>query len=72
MSVGENNSKLIPFSNLSPIFPNEVMTIGKLNFGIRKILLHEILKIGIFNLKLFYSNKICEEDVFIKDIFYLE
>ncbi len=58
----------LSFFSISPIFPDEVLTIGKLKFGILDSKLNDIIKKGIFNLKLLYTNGKTEISIPLKDI----
>jgi hypothetical protein len=63
-----NDQRAISFSNSSPIFPGEIMTIGNVDFGIPRSEKQNILKTGKFYLELIYSNGVDIIDIEINEI----
>ena len=67
-SVLFDNERVITLSNSSPIFPDEVLTIGELKIGLLKSELEEVLKKAKLKLKLYYFNGIDEMEIELKEI----
>jgi len=67
-SVLFDNKRVITLSNSSPIFPDEVLTIGELKIGLLKSELEEVLKKAKLKLKLYYSNGFDEMEIELKEI----
>lgn len=63
-----DNNTAISFSNSHPIFPDEIMTIGNIDFGIPSKYKDKIKKSGKLTLKLLYTNGFDELEVEIKDL----
>lgn len=67
-SVLFDNERIISLSNSSPIFPEEVLTIGELNLGLRRLELEDILGRAKLKLKLYYTNGIDEMEIDLRQI----
>jgi len=67
-SVLFDNERIISLSNSSPIFPDEVLTIGELSLGIKSLELGDVLKRAKLKLKLYYTNGIDEMEIDLKHI----
>lgn len=58
-----DGNRAISFSNASPIFPGEIMTIGNIDFGLPSKKKTEILENAKFSLELLYTNGIDEMEI---------
>lgn len=67
-SVLFDNERIISLSNSSPIFPDEVLTIGELSLGIKSLEFGDVLKRAKLKLKLYYTNGIDEMEIDLKQI----
>lgn len=63
-----DNIRAISFSNVSPIFPNEVMTIGNIDFGIKSNMKEEMIEKGKLSIELIYSNGTDKLEIDLKEI----
>ena len=68
-SVIEGNRRMISFFGVSPIFPDEVLTIGNVKFGLLCSELDETLKAAEFQMKLLYTNGDDEMTIKLSEIF---
>jgi hypothetical protein len=68
-SIDNNGARLISFNSVAPIFPDEVLTIGVVQFGFLSRDLHELKENGKLNIKLYYSNEVYEEELSIDYLF---
>ena len=68
-SVIERNRRMISFFGVSPIFPDEVLTIGNVKFGLLCSELDETLKAAEFQMKLLYTNGDDEMTIKLSEIF---
>jgi len=66
--IKSDNKKAISFSNNSPIFPGEIMTIGNIELGFPSSRKKEILENGKLNLELIYTNGTDEMEFGVKEI----
>jgi len=66
--LNADGTKGISFSNNSPIFPNEVLTIGSIEFGIKHYSKQAILENGKFRIILNYSNGMEEIEYKVRDL----
>lgn len=67
-SILFDNERIISLSNSSPIFPDEVLTIGEFSLGIKSFKLGDVLKGAKLKLKLYYTNGINEMEIDLKQI----
>ncbi|SMG19545.1 AlbA family DNA-binding domain-containing protein [Arenibacter troitsensis] len=67
-SLLNNNLANISFSNPSPIFPGEIMTMADFEFGLPLSKLDSIIELEYLKLKLIYSNGLDEMEVKLKTI----
>ena len=67
-SLIDNNKRIISFSAVAPIFPDEVLTIGYVDFGLPLLRKEQTNDTEVFALKLHYSNGIDELTIPLKEI----
>lgn len=66
--LNSDNKPSISFSNPTPIFPGEIMTLGNINFGFPSAKKSEIIENEGFNLELIYTNGKDIMNIKLKDI----
>lgn len=70
-SMLADNKRMISFFGVSPIFPDEVLTIGSVKLGLLVSEMEETIKSGEFNMTLLFTNGQDEMTVKLSEIFKL-
>lgn len=65
----DENSRIISFYGVSPIFPEETLTIGEIDFGLLFSEIDETLKFAEFHMTLLFTNGKDELNIKLSDIF---
>lgn len=68
ISLSDDENGIISFPSISTIFPDEILTIGKIDFGIERKDFEKVFEKGKLKLRLLYTNGIDEWEIPIREI----